>query len=631
MSQRPIRGAWRNGLAFGLPIGQYNAPETIGSPGTARGAFELDIPILTPLGQDITTLEHLDFNTVQDYRHLAESIYWRLTTPRGDLFYDPNYGFDVRNYVQAAWSRDVQYELEAFATEECEKDERILNATLSAEQMTDQRIRLSVLLETAQGPFKFVLAVSALSVEALGLPSAEPIAKILKVVPPTIFNAAPVIVPPSPNADVTITISSVAAITSKLRIGVTYMQYTLNPDGDPDSIARGKTLLTNAAFYHNIHIMGFGTDNPWPNKLSPTPDNWGSLDARVQLARDCGGIPVITFFGWPTWMIDASVTNGTDWNRLESAPLDQFEAAAATLCAAVAVRYSDVVYFQFYNEFKGLWDPNLAWTSGGTSGVGNWNYVKFTRMYNLAWNAVKAVRPNAKIGGPYLVIEGVGVSKIGRTPSDWFEYDPITPRNRAVLEYWMANKIGADFITIDRSTQSTGTSDVYSQAEVMQMVDWFSTIVTQLRTVPGYASLPIWYSEDYAWSVLFSTQPSEEFQAALVAEMLSKELLVGVDVSLRWAPEREPGGTLQQNWFSSTRVSGGGQATKIYDVYKHFHQRFSPGTVMRQTTSSSPGVVSAIASDTHVLLTNKNSSQKTVAVGSNVAILAPYEVRLIAR
>jgi hypothetical protein len=170
----------------------------------------------------------------------------------------------------------------------------------------------------------------------------------------------------------------------------------------------------------------------------------------------------------------------------------------------------------------------------------------------------------------------------------------------------------------------------------MKMLDWHGAIPTQLRTIPGYNNEPIWYAEDYIWNPEFLAQPSEDFQAAATAEMLSKELLAGVAVSLRWAPERrlndngDPG-PLVQNWFSSTRVSGGGIKTKVYDVYKHFHDRFAPGTIMRAVTSSSPNMVSAIANDTHALLINKSNAQKSVALGSNAHLLAAYEVRLVSR
>jgi phage baseplate assembly protein W len=56
-----------------------------------------------PLGIDISATAELNaaFSLVSGRRALAEACIRRLTTPRGGLFYAPNYGTDVREMLMA--------------------------------------------------------------------------------------------------------------------------------------------------------------------------------------------------------------------------------------------------------------------------------------------------------------------------------------------------------------------------------------------------------------------------------------------------------------------------------------------------------------------------------------------------
>jgi phage baseplate assembly protein W len=125
---------------------------------------------VTDFGSDLSATSDLDptFTLVGGHRVVAEACIRRLTTPRGGLFYAPNYGTDVREMLAArldatrlsGWKSRIESELR--------KDDRVQSAraeiTLDA---AAERAVIAVSVATVDGPFSFTLAASALSVELL--------------------------------------------------------------------------------------------------------------------------------------------------------------------------------------------------------------------------------------------------------------------------------------------------------------------------------------------------------------------------------------------------------------------------------------------------------------------------------
>ena len=93
-------------------------------------------------------------------RTLAEALYRRLSTPRGWFAWDPDYGLDVRGLVNetlnpnnvSAWQRQI--------AAECEKDERVLTASVVITQTSQTTVSISIAIEGANGPLTLVLGVS---------------------------------------------------------------------------------------------------------------------------------------------------------------------------------------------------------------------------------------------------------------------------------------------------------------------------------------------------------------------------------------------------------------------------------------------------------------------------------------
>ncbi|WP_337869853.1 hypothetical protein [Meiothermus sp.] len=119
---------------------------------------------MVDLGTDYSLIERRRKSGLDN---LIGAIIRQLQTPLGGLFYDPGYGFDVRETVQAPWNAQTKYELETFVQAAVERDPRVLEAEVEAEQRDLERIHITIRGQTAVGPFALVIAVTGLSVEVL--------------------------------------------------------------------------------------------------------------------------------------------------------------------------------------------------------------------------------------------------------------------------------------------------------------------------------------------------------------------------------------------------------------------------------------------------------------------------------
>jgi hypothetical protein len=120
------------------------------------------------LGQDFSFLTVLDprFSLIGGNANLGQALAHRLETPRGGLFYDKNYGTDVRGRLNKGMSAQDVQQLCADASAECLKDERVLSVSASC-QLVNGTLALVLNGASAAGPFNFVLGVSGVSVTLL--------------------------------------------------------------------------------------------------------------------------------------------------------------------------------------------------------------------------------------------------------------------------------------------------------------------------------------------------------------------------------------------------------------------------------------------------------------------------------
>jgi hypothetical protein len=125
---------------------------------------------MTDLGRDLACVSDLsqDMHEATGRRCLAEAIARRLMTDRGTLVGDPDYGFNLLNFMNADLGTGDLAALRAGVEAEALKDERVIAATATA-ALADGLLIVIVTLTDALGPFILTLAVSAVDVKILDL------------------------------------------------------------------------------------------------------------------------------------------------------------------------------------------------------------------------------------------------------------------------------------------------------------------------------------------------------------------------------------------------------------------------------------------------------------------------------
>lgn len=131
---------------------------------------------MADLGTDIAMAVNEDgaldmdpyFGAVSGREALAQAVARRLTAERGSLFYDPNYGTDVRLSLNDSATSASLFRLRTAIEAEAMKDERVERARATVEvEDSGRRIKVRLYLTDSDGPFQLVLAVTPDLVELL--------------------------------------------------------------------------------------------------------------------------------------------------------------------------------------------------------------------------------------------------------------------------------------------------------------------------------------------------------------------------------------------------------------------------------------------------------------------------------
>lgn len=396
-----------------------------------------------------------------------------------------------------------------------------------------------------------------------------------------------------------------ASSTVGFSFGVTHGMPSIDWWGDPASISRAKALVQTTARYQNQHLMGWGVPNPEP---SPGVYDWSALDARVALIRSTGGTPVLTLCCSPDWM-KGGQPGTTDWSKLDRAPLASHYGDFADLAATAALRYPDIKYFQVWNELKGFWN----------TAANNWDAAAYTALYNTVYTAVKRVRPDAMVGGPYVTVDSWSSAAATSNPSTLTGlWGVVDQRSLDVISYWLANKVGADFITVDAwtSTRDRGMiTDAFTATQKFSVVtDWIRARTT----------LPIWWAEFYAPVYPGGTQAT---QAAVVMASLIRFVDSGVSTALLWQPEQAADSV---GWvWTPTAAAGGGQPGPLTPLLQSFQQYFGP-TETKVSVGTLPTNVMGAATARGVLLVNRRTTGPVTITLSGKNYVVPAQGAIVA-
>jgi hypothetical protein len=122
------------------------------------------------LGIDIASLGDLDpqLRLIGGRAVLAQDLLHRLETPAGGLFDDDSYGYDLRALLCAALDERDAPRIAAAVEAQCLLDERVLSVRAAVTlYRAESRLRVAVAVETAEGPFAFVVGVTDVTLELL--------------------------------------------------------------------------------------------------------------------------------------------------------------------------------------------------------------------------------------------------------------------------------------------------------------------------------------------------------------------------------------------------------------------------------------------------------------------------------
>jgi hypothetical protein len=324
------------------------------------------------------------------------------------------------------------------------------------------------------------------------------------------------------------------AVTAQIPVvvGVTHTQYSGTYPSP--QVTAATSLLAAQSMPQNQYLMGWGVGNPEP---SPGVYDWSGLDRRMDLIRQTHGIPVLTLAGAPDWM-KGGQPGTTDWSEINTAPTKSHYGDFAALAAAAAKRYPQVRYFQVWSELKGFYD----------SGAQRWDYEGYTDLYNAVYDAVRAVRPDAQIGGPYVVLDTWSTRQASPAPSDLSgPWGVVDQRALDVVDYWNAHKHGAQFLAVDAST---GTRD---QGLVTDPFDATALFTAATDWLVRRTGLPVWWSEFYPRHPQAEDWPVDSPQlAALTVDAVARAYAGGAAATLLWQPEDSPDLPFAALWTAPT-------------------------------------------------------------------------------
>lgn len=406
---------------------------------------------------------------------------------------------------------------------------------------------------------------------------------------------------------------------SIFKTGVTFTQHSLDSWGDPTAVASGKALMDNSTAIVNQHIMGFGALNP---EETPNVYDFSTIASRIGKTNGSGkdaDIIVLTACCAPDWM-KGGQAGTTDWSKIEHAPFPAYYDDYAQLVKEIVQQpeFSNIKYLQVWNEMKGMWNNSLN----------RWDYEGYTDLYNHVWDSVKLVRPDIKIGGPYVSLNTYGgpsfyASDVGGA---WGKFDF---RDLDVFKYWLVNKRGADFMMLDAWNYNGKDNIVLvdqfeATKKFADFANWFRSLDTLSADA---ATLPIWWAEWYAMP--YNTNASQAEKNALMATGLIHTIKSGAETALIWGPQGDINGDyFPLGLFSDTRVSGGGVASPFYQTQKHLHDHFSSGASLIELTQPNASI-ELIASCDKAMLVNKTNVIQTTQIEGTSFTLNPYEVQLV--
>jgi hypothetical protein len=231
------------------------------------------------------------------------------------------------------------------------------------------------------------------------------------------------------------------------------------------------------------------------------------------------------------------------------------------------------------------------------------------------------VRPLARIGGPYVVLESSPAAEQSHPSEVSGPWGVIDQRGLDVVDYWLARAHGADFLSVDTRTTSRAGG---LATDEFTATDKFAAIAQWLA---ARSKLPIWWSEWYVQPQ--GARWSERHQNAVMTRALMTMAESGAAAALIWQPEGGPGNCIGCLW-SDSALDDGGAPTPFARSLRAFVAGFPAGSPLMSLTTST-AQIAVLASTKTVLLVNTSRDPVETAVNGRAVPLRGYEVRYLER
>lgn len=439
---------------------------------------------------------------------------------------------------------------------------------------------------------------------------------------------------------------------SRLQVGVTHVEQSLLY-GNAEAETRARAALGASLSCQATHIHSFGLSDLWPEP-GGEPTNWASLDNQMG-SMAAVGLPIaITLYNLPWWMkgvwaggVTTPLTSAqrfSDDGRLLTDRQADWRLLVRRVCERVLPL--GVRHFKIGQEGKGYYmardgTPN-RWDFDDYPGTSGQADMGFTHFYKITAAEIMAVAAemgvaDIELAGPYPRLAFLGNPTSACVPLD----HPLRGCTsgvpmRAPIEAaeTFLDLVQAQGMKLDRFTYDMGCRN--KDGVIVEPDDWRN--LERYREVALYwrgqldsrgLDVPIDLAEWYAKPQLDPGPTGEALRVALKAHALMIMAEAGLSECYAWSPfglGDEPGDTRQGAMITPTNTADGGAAKPLCDVLALLKAHFGPGVWLKPVTSGA--LVSALASNTRLLLVNRTAQPVSVFVEGRTIELAPYAVQL---
>lgn len=417
---------------------------------------------------------------------------------------------------------------------------------------------------------------------------------------------------------------------NSLLFGFTHDQGSLL--GDPAAILSARDLIRRSTRAQSTQCYGWGMWDPTDPSGDPLQAGWkhdqgvNGLDDRVQVRMSDATAKHIALA-----VAGPSIADG---GTFANAPQPAKVATYAQLCARIAERYTDVKHFSVWNEMKGMWRSDLN----------NWDNPRYVALYDAVYSAVVAVRPDAIVYGPYVVLVTYPAPNAFTVPQNPALY-PVDPagewfldaRSWGTLKYFLQNRARPSGwqtrqgISLDMTSGNTANPN--------GSINKWGVVDAAVRNLDpavylGCDSMPLIWSEWYSWN---GTAPRTDDQdVAGVCADLCSTMLTSASLAFMW--DQQGTGSSTKSFpmavHTDTNMVGGGQPTALYDKLRQFVSKFPIGSPLYSLNC--PAGVTGIAGPVggSMVLVNRQNVSRTVNVQHydgtvEPVVLSPYRVKFV--